>query len=171
MTFYRIKKIKGIEYIYLVKNKWTKKGARQKVSKYLGKLIRLEKKNHLTNQINEITPDFLDKIIEQTLIEHGFKKKDDKTMIKENIIYKNKKISKEKKPVVLYLNEGYFCNNSIKELYNFNYLGSAKQTATELAKAFVDAGIVIPQELFVSLFQKVYDVEKTTRLSLLKDFK
>ena len=38
MAFIRIKTIKGITYLYLVKSVWKKKGARQKVLKYYGRI-------------------------------------------------------------------------------------------------------------------------------------
>lgn len=39
--FIRNKKIKGLNYLYLVENRWTEKGSRQKVIAYLGKGQRL----------------------------------------------------------------------------------------------------------------------------------
>ena len=46
--FIRIKKIKGKEYAYLVKNTWKKrkKSSRQTSSSYLGKVIKLKKTNN-----------------------------------------------------------------------------------------------------------------------------
>jgi len=41
MVFIRKKKINGQDYAYLVKNKWTQKGSRQK-AKYLGKVVHLD---------------------------------------------------------------------------------------------------------------------------------
>ena len=43
--FIRIKKIKGLEYAYLVKSVWKDKTARQKVVQYLGKVYMLSKTN------------------------------------------------------------------------------------------------------------------------------
>ena len=43
MVFVRIKRISGKEYGYLVANSWTGSGPRQKVSGYLGRVIRPEK--------------------------------------------------------------------------------------------------------------------------------
>jgi len=44
MVFIRKKKINGQDYAYIVKNKWTDKGSRQK-AKYLGKILHLDVKS------------------------------------------------------------------------------------------------------------------------------
>ena len=41
--FVRVKNIKGRKYAYLVENEWTPWGSRQRVTKYLGKLVSLER--------------------------------------------------------------------------------------------------------------------------------
>src|SRR3989338_4061497 len=43
--FFRIKKIKGKEYVYIVENSWNRKGSRQKVKGYIGRVYRFELKN------------------------------------------------------------------------------------------------------------------------------
>jgi hypothetical protein len=45
--FFRIKKIKGKEYAYLVENEWKKNSSRQKVKQYIGRVYRLAQKNNL----------------------------------------------------------------------------------------------------------------------------
>ena len=45
MAFFRIKKIKGNEYVYLVENEWKKKSSRQKVKGYIGRAHRFSMKN------------------------------------------------------------------------------------------------------------------------------
>ena len=47
MTFFRIKKIKGNEYVYRVENEWGGKSSRQKVKGYLGRAFRPDLKNNL----------------------------------------------------------------------------------------------------------------------------
>ena len=84
--FIRIKKIKKYEYAYLVVNKWTKKGPRQKSKKYLGRCVRLEKvkdldfKEHFKLNEDKIeklvhgnsTKKVLGKLMEFELLRHGF---------------------------------------------------------------------------------------------------
>src|SRR3990167_2170202 len=43
MAFIRTKRVSGKEYAYLVANSWTASGPRQKVAKYLGRVIRPQK--------------------------------------------------------------------------------------------------------------------------------
>jgi hypothetical protein len=168
MSFYRIKKIKGKEYVYLVKNKWTKKGTRQSVSKYLGKLIRLQKSENASNLPFEISDiddkdpkTIVDMIVRNELISHGFKKTKEDLVMGETK-YKNKTLISKNK-VVYHMNEGFFSDHSLKRLLNFNFMGDESSTATEMASAFVNAGIEIPQDIFILFFKKIYDPKKPTR--------
>ena len=52
--FIRLKKLKGKDYAYLVKNTWTKNGPRQKSKKYLGRCIILQKEKDLEQKELEI---------------------------------------------------------------------------------------------------------------------
>jgi len=166
MSFIRIKKIKEHDYAYLVKNKWKKKkGARQKVSKYLGKLIKLESSNDVLFDQDDIpayigkTPpaSIIDDLVKFELIRHGFKQTKETLTYGEIIYYpKRKAILSNARPIVLYLNDGYFCTPSIRRLYNFNYKGTETEVATHLANVFLDAGIKIPEEMFIYLFKKIY---------------
>ena len=45
MAFFRTKKIKGKEYAYIVENEWKRKGSRQKVKGYLGRVYKFNVKN------------------------------------------------------------------------------------------------------------------------------
>lgn len=173
MSFYRIKKIKGHEYVYYVKNKWTKKGARQKVSKYLGPLIRLEKKKDidfeayikidLEKYLDAKTPfQIIDDIICYELTNHGFKK--DKSLLRlDKISFNGSKIYDNKKQLVLYLNEGYLSSLSIRNLKRFSFLGDESSTATKMAMVFVNSGLKIPEGLFIHLFKKIYQDDKVTK--------
>jgi len=173
MSFYRIKKIKNIEYAYLVKNKWTKKGARQKVSKYLGKLIRLEQVKELefTDFIKKDLQEFNDDntpsqiadfLIEFELLKHGFKKIKD-TLTFGDVQYSKRKI-KSSSPVVYFFNDGFFCAQSVKDIFSFDYLGEDSVTATKLAETFVGAGINIPPEVFIHFFKKIYKKDASSKI-------
>ena len=178
MAFFRIKKIKNIEYAYLIKNKWTKKGARQKMSKYMGKLIRIPKKEldfleykdidslNLENYIKDNSSEkIIDDLIELELISHGFFKENNKIFLsKEKKIYYDIVKRKLSSNIVLYFNEGYFCNYSVKNLLKFDYLGEAQEVATELAKTLVNTGLSMPQEVFIYFFKKIYTEGKPTKL-------
>lgn len=85
--FIRKKRINGQYYAYLVTNRWTSKGTRQK-AKYLGKVITLEQDKHIQlfkdyMNINysqsfkeylhvKTFPEGIQRIIEYTLLQHGF---------------------------------------------------------------------------------------------------
>ncbi len=183
MSFIRIKKIKKIEYAYFVENKWTKTGSRQKVGKYLGKLYRLEKdkerdfadilKEPIDEYINTATPkEIIHDLIRFELTSHGFKKSNNNMTTSQEVFKSNSldisinlstnTITNQKdKPVVLFINDGYFCSNTVSELLNFNYKGTQKEVGTQLANIFLNSGVNIPQELFILFFHKVYNADVT----------
>ena len=66
MAFFRIKKIKGKEYTYLVENEWKRKGSRQKVKGYLGRIYRFDLKNK-NSFIEFVKNDDLEKYIEESI--------------------------------------------------------------------------------------------------------
>lgn len=174
--FIRIKKIKGLEYAYLVKSVWKKKTPRQKVVQYLGRVHAPKKGSTISveefcvqekKQITEKTahPEIVRALFEWTLCQHGFMKD---PLIQKKWLYNNGKIiadpekctlSTKKRDVTLKINEGYMNAFTLKELLvirlNKN-LDEPRQAATILAKAFVNAGIAIPQNVFIDVFQKVY---------------
>ncbi len=177
MTFFRIKKIKGNEYAYVVENEWQTtaksvgnlrgikpRGSRQKVKEYIGKVYRFDLKNNVdflqfiknknleeyvnNNGKNKIIND----LVEWELFEFGISK--DEFSIDLN----NMKIQKKKKNVALLINDGFMCNLTLKNLLVFKP-GDESSDGYRLARAFVEAGIRVPQEVFVGIFNKLY---KTT---------
>ena len=164
--YIRTKKIKGKEYAYIVQSRWRKrnkdgkKGARQKVKGYLGRVYRFDVKEDIDffeffsiNDVNDyIKKNSKDKIIndliEWEIHKHKISKKDFL------IDFKNKKIIKNNRGVVLGINEGYLCRETIKKLLNFRNK-EEEQQGYRLAKRFVQAGIKVPNEVFVGYFKKV----------------
>lgn len=161
MAFIRLKgrivKDNKIFYAYLVKNKWNKKlnSPRQSVSKYLGRVYPLTEPKELN----------FSEYIDMDLTEYAAKNSKSKIIddlvrweLKKHsadFILSNKKILKDNKDVVLKINEGYMCGYTIRRLHNFStkredphYIG------VELAERFTEAGIRIPRELFVLVFEK-----------------
>lgn len=98
MAFIRIKKIKGKEYAYLIKNKWTKKGPRQKASKYLGPVIKLDEnldnssEKKIEIEENENLANYLEKKYNLEL-EKIFEEKKINELLKEIIFFELKKKS------------------------------------------------------------------------------
>ncbi len=171
--FIRIKKIKGLEYAYLVKSVWKEKTARQKVVKYLGKIYHIEKAQTIEFQefcekeriATNTTKEIIQALMEWTLYQHGFQKD---PLIQTKWLFNHDKIvgDPEKlelnsgtKEVTLKINEGYMNSFTLKELENMQLnkkREEQRQAATILAKAFVAAGIEVPQDVFIDIFQKVY---------------
>ena len=166
MAFFRIKKIKGKEYAYLVENKWNRKGSRQKVKGYIGRVYGFDLKSNVDfweflkiadvqdyiekNNKNKVINDLL----EWELFKFGINKNEF------SVDLSNLKIQKNKKDVALFINDGFMCNLTLKNLLEFKAEGDEQTDGYRLARAFVEAGIKVPQDVFVSVFGKIY---KTTQ--------
>ena len=181
--FIRIKKIrkkdKVYQYAYIVENRWRKrpkrgrKGARQKVKGYLGRVYFPDKQeskdffeHYNINDIEGYVKDnkhnrtrIVNELVKLELINHGFKEKEGILFfnsiffdIGNNELHSiNEKNIKNKK-VVLKINDGFMCNETINKLVKGSF---GDETGYEFAKAFVDAGINIPKELFVKLYESM----------------
>lgn len=169
--FIRIKNINKQKYAYLVENDWTKKGSRQKVKKYLGKIIKLEKEKEIKKlDFEKIKKRSFEKItlilVEKELLEHGFLKKEKSKYESEythgdiiaSINTKSKifSLNKKKKNIVLEFNEGFLCPDSVNELIKLNGYGKEEQVGLRLANALVECGIKTPKEIFITLFNKKF---------------
>lgn len=164
MVFFRIKKIKGKEYAYIVENKWCRKGSRQKVKGYAGRVYRFNLLNNVgffgylkienvnsyieNNNKNKIIND----LINWELFKFGVNRED--FLIDLN----NIKIQKNKKDIVILMNDGFMCDITLKNLLEFKPEGDEQTDGYRLARAFVEAGIKVPQEVFVGLFGKLYKI-------------
>ncbi len=152
MSFIRVKKVKNFEYAYLVENVWRKrlKSTRQKVRQFLGRVYNLELKDDKeffedegyvgNNNYKQIVKD----LVEFELLKHDAQFFVD---FEKNLVLKNGR------KVALQMNEGFLCNYTLKNLANFRLSG--EEAGYSLAKAFVEAGIKVPQELFVKIFEKL----------------
>jgi hypothetical protein len=161
MTFFRIKKIKGNDYVYLVENEWKGNTSRQKVIGYLGRAYRLEVKQDMQflefHKIGDIGSYVNDKSIQNIIFD-----------LVEWEIYRHSpsnggfavdieamKVRKKNKDVVLLMNGGFMSGLTLANLLKFRK-ESEEQDANRLARAFVEAGIKIPEEIFIGLFTKLY---------------
>ncbi len=170
--FIRVKKIKGFPYAYLVKNTWTDNGPRQKIIKYLGRVYELEKKNDVTfsdfikidlvkyskeNKYRKIIHD----LICFELTKHGFKKdKENKFQIE--CVEIDLKEENPLKNNVLKINEGFLCNYTLNKILNYQPKKNKfdEEIGLDMAKLFVNAGLEIPGEIFIELFEKIMDKPK-----------
>ncbi|MBI4143616.1 hypothetical protein HY487_01885 [Candidatus Woesearchaeota archaeon] len=172
MVFLRIKKIKGNDYGYIVENEWkaskslkgAKQGSRQKVKGYLGKVLNVEQKNDVKfeehfkiaslheyiegNEARKIIKDIIDWNL------HKFDVDNDVLIDLEGM-----KVQKKNRDVVLMMNNGLMCGITLKSLIEFKPEDEHRD-GYRLARAFIEAGIAIPQEVFIGLFGKMHKAEK-----------
>jgi hypothetical protein len=155
--FVRIKKIKGYPYAYLARNRWTKKGTRQK-TKYLGRVYELERVHDADYQIvGGPAKDIIASVVAWTLKGYGFINKGN-MMIKEDIAVnlETQAVRLGKQDIVIKLGADFMCQETLRKLMRFKSDKDAKGVGTELAKAFVGAGIPVPPDVFVEVFNKIY---------------
>lgn len=140
--FIRIKRIKGMEYAYLVKNEWKRGRAVQKVKKYLGKVLTVhdKPKPELPKNIspNQVLNTLIKKELESADVDIDFKKRS---------------VRKEGAKVVVSLNGGFFCDRTFRELYRAVHERHEVTPGERLAKAFSDAGIRVSEPDFVMLYK------------------
>jgi len=158
--FIRAKIIKNKEYAYLVRNKWTSRGPRQKVTRYLGRVISPDRQKD-TEYTDESTPrtipsETIRSLIAWVLVDHGFKR-EGKSFILDNIsVTQNGKVRIGQKKGVLHINNDYMCDFTLRKLLKFKSSKDQREVGIELAKAFISAGIPIPEDVFVQVFSSVY---------------
>src|SRR3989344_6982461 len=159
--FFRIKKVKGKEYAYLVENEWGKKGSRQRVKGYIGRAYRFNLNDNIEfmqfkniqdigkyvddNSFRKIICD----LVEWELSRHNV----DRNMFSVDLDVM--KVRQNKKKAVMIINDGFFCYNTLSNLVNLK-LNNNEEEGYLFARAFVEAGIKVPQEIFVALFGKLY---------------
>ncbi len=153
--FIRLKKIKGKDYAYMVHNSWTEKGARQKVTGYLGKVHKPERARQKT----------LKEFLALESVEDYFSSKEYKEIVSgliklelhnhnlEDSFFMNgtelKTISG--KDAVVQLNQGFLCNETIKKLLEYN---PEQDDGYTLANLLTYAGLSLEKEHFILLFEK-----------------
>ena len=144
---------------------------KQRTLKYLGRSYKLNSKgldletflDKNIEQFIEETPKrgIILKLIEFELINHEFKKlKHDDYILNSEIKVEIDKIkirNLKNKPVVLEINEGFLCEYTINSVLNFKFPNlNEKECGKYLANTLLSAGIKIDDQLFVSLFNKLF---------------
>lgn len=162
MAFVRTKKIGGKPYAYLVENHWENGRARQTVTQYLGRVF--EHQAATAGNAPDLSDHSFDEAV-QALITHellglGFDKKE-KTLVRESVVIDttNWTVRNKNKPAVLKINNGYLCGHTAKQLINFTPQEDEQATGYALARKLVEAGLAVPQETFVKLFEKIQPKE------------
>lgn len=183
MVFVRTKQISGKEYGYLVSNSWTGSGPRQKVSGYLGRVIRPEKaKSEDLKAFLGLTSEqemrewigkssFREIAAALIMLELSNHKIDGGSKLKINAGTAEFADDKGRK-LVFALNDGFLCGHTAKKLLEYD--AAADYTGYNLADALTAAGIAAEKDLFISLFGKMQRAGKkqqeTQDESAFKDF-
>lgn len=163
--FVRTKKVKGLFYAYLVKNKWTKKGPRQKICKYLGRVNTLKPVlsmdfEDFCGSLDNFSPgEIVRSAVAFELYKHGFKESK-KNLWKSDdfsVDLEKAKVRVGKKPAVLSINNDFLCDFTLKNLTKFKSSKDENGVAMDLAKAFVQAGIPVREDVFIRLFQLIFN--------------
>ncbi len=163
MAFVRIKRISGKEYAYLVTNSWTGRGPRQKVAKYLGRVIRPQKaKSEALGAFLGLTSE---KDLREWIRKNSFGKIAAALLrleLKNHGIEGNNdhKISAEKaefldgkgKPLVFALNDGFLCSYTARKLLEYD--PATDYTGYNLADALTAAGVAADKDVFIEMFGK-----------------
>ena len=72
------------------------------------------------------------------------------------IKFDKKKVLKGNKEVSLAINEGFLNSYTLARLLKFKFGHDTEKAGLDFAKCFVEAGIEVPKEVFVGIFEKVY---------------
>jgi len=168
MAFIRTKKIKGNEYAYIVENTWKRKKTKQKTKKYLGRVYRPDRVNMMDfyefysigdsgQYIQEKSKEeIIEDLVKLELFNYGFT--ETKGVWGRNGCFfriKDKKVyNKRGNHVAIAFNEGYLTTYALKNILSFR--AEIEEEGYDFAKLMVEAGLAIPQDIFVGIFSKVY---------------
>ncbi|MCB9361834.1 hypothetical protein H6504_00220 [Candidatus Woesearchaeota archaeon] len=172
MAFIRLKRRSlktGDEfYAYLVKNSWDKetKRPKQKVAEYLGKLIIPEAPTTQTFEEFKSIPDvnlyasqtslptIIGDLVDWELSRHTLDCTYDRT---------HRRLLRKNKDVVIKLHHGYLCSYTIRRIVNYlkkdNDEEDEREVGKDIAERCLEAGIQIPKEIFIGLFDRVATME------------
>ncbi len=157
MSFVRIKKINNAPYAYLVESISTKKGPRQKVKGYLGRVYEFKRKHNVVASTRARTArDLLINLAAAQLESVGFKEKERK-YYHNNIVFSPTSLSitkqTNKKQSIIKMNDGYLCGFTLQRILAFKKTKDVGKDAHTLAKYFLTAGIPLSEDQFVNYYQ------------------
>jgi hypothetical protein len=157
MAFIRVKKINKAPYAYLVECISTKKGPRQKVKGYLGRVYEFERQHKVPVSLNaKNTHDLLLHLAVAQLKSIGFTERKSDYYYGE-LVFSSKLLSLTKrsnnKPSILRLNDGFLCGFTLDRILKFKKTKNLNKDANILAKYFLAAGIPISEDQFVAFYQ------------------
>ena len=174
MVFIRIKKIYGNKYAYKVHNEWTKYGPRQKNLGYLGRVCEPKKVNdksfeeflHNVNFYEYLHKtdhkQIINDLMEWELLNHGFEQPSNEFYQYDDVFVglEMRKVTgitktQTEKKACIKMNQGFLCDNTMRDLFHFKLTDSEDLNIYNLANAFVGAGINVPKDVFVKIYEKI----------------
>ncbi|MEK6861590.1 MAG: hypothetical protein AABY07_06485 [Nanoarchaeota archaeon] len=162
--FIRIKKRKSVsgtkKFAYLVRSKHCKKGPRQKVILYLGKVFEIKKvktKKHKAKKKNyNDLEDFLVDLVVRELRRYGFRHKGSHVFnnFKFFIDLPKRRVYDDKNnKIVLAVNYGVLCDYTLNKLFEKSYIIEKPEIVTkDIGKKLISAGISIKNKEFIQLY-------------------
>jgi len=101
-------------------------------------------------------------LVRLELLNHGFEETGDFYANGELAVYisdkeffiKNLREEKDRK-IVLMMNEGFLCKETFDKLIGFKPSGGPEEVGLALGNAILEAGLKVPTELFVEMFNRV----------------
>jgi len=166
MAFIRTKKVKEWRYAYLVENKWRGKRARQKVKSYLGRVYTLDKPEQIDVELEINEKDYkqaVKDLVKFELMKKGFTG-EGSVLTKGELSadLDHNRFHAKGKNIVLKMNDGHLCSHTFAALFDFRAYGEEEEGAVRLAEALVQAGLSIPEKVFISLYINKFKPELPT---------
>lgn len=173
--YIRIKKIKGIEYAYLVKSYWSKrkKTPKQKSIKYLGRVYKFAKIKNMSLENYSKLKDLegyykkkpikkiIKELIKLELLNHNFKEEKKGLFKQQNIsidlnlkkVYNNLTY----KQVCIEINNNFISNKTLRNLMNLTIPPGLTNTqiCKYLANSFLSTGISISEDKLIIISQRI----------------
>lgn len=172
--YIRIKKIKGINYAYLVKSYWSKrrKTPKQKTLCYLGRVYKFQKienKNLIehfgTQDIEkyfkkEPIKKIIKELIKLELSNYNFKETKPNIWTQDKIIVNlvTKKVyASFEKPACIEINNNFLSTKTLRNILNLRFPPNLNNTQIYkyLASSFLSVGIALPEDKFILLSQRI----------------
>ena len=179
MGFIRVKGHGRHRYAYLVSEKWTENGPRQSVSEYLGKVFeisRVSEPDFSSIKNSGSFTEILSEVVGKELLACGFseegrgiyRREQEGFLLTVEVCDEKVRVlarrgNGRQRDCVFKMNDGFFCEHSTGELFGIiknseriseeDGFNSEPELGRKLAALVVNAGLKIPPEVFVSLYE------------------
>lgn len=140
------------------------------MSKYLGRVYEFtDISQHSPSPLDDMSfSESIIRLVSLHLKQIGFSEveTENETMLaKDDLVFSSTSLKfshrKTGKPVVIKSFDGYLCDHTVKELSDFKKTEDEEKTGYALARACIAAGLNMPKESFVELFEKISPIKQT----------